>query len=195
MQRLGRPGDGRVLHCRLRLQRSAARPAACATDRGPGQPPGQKKHRPRQRQGASHSPPLALPTPAPLPGPCLTPCLTPCPFPPFPPSPQGTFSDSKGNVIFDTNDFDETWPASYLYDVYRLAASIVLVARDWKVKDEQVCACVGGWVGRPGGAWSGLACCAGVGNCLRAPAPPGLRPWATWVAASATSAPLLAPMS
>lgn len=39
----------------------------------------------------------------------------------------GVFCDAQGDVIFDLNDFDESWIDSYLYDLYRLAVSMVLV--------------------------------------------------------------------
>ena len=39
----------------------------------------------------------------------------------------GAFCDGQGEVIYDLNDFDESWIDSYLYDLYRLAASMVLV--------------------------------------------------------------------
>ncbi|KAG2484894.1 hypothetical protein HYH03_016375 [Edaphochlamys debaryana] len=42
----------------------------------------------------------------------------------------GRFDASDGTVVFDVNDFDESFVGSYLYDVYRLAASVALVARD-----------------------------------------------------------------
>lgn len=39
----------------------------------------------------------------------------------------GAFCDGMGDVIYDLNDFDESWIDCYLYDLYRLAASLLLV--------------------------------------------------------------------
>lgn len=40
----------------------------------------------------------------------------------------GAFHDDENTIVYDLNDFDEAWIASYLYDVYRNAASIALAA-------------------------------------------------------------------
>ena len=42
----------------------------------------------------------------------------------------GGFATPERNVVFDINDFDETLPAPWEWDVKRLAASFVLSARD-----------------------------------------------------------------
>ncbi len=42
----------------------------------------------------------------------------------------GSFADDGGDIVFDLNDFDESWVDSYLYDVYRAAASLMLVAKE-----------------------------------------------------------------
>jgi len=42
----------------------------------------------------------------------------------------GSFIDDKNNVIYELNDFDEGTPNVYLYDVWRFATSLVLVAGD-----------------------------------------------------------------
>jgi len=42
----------------------------------------------------------------------------------------GAFDDDEGDVVFDLNDFDESWVTSYLYDVLRAATSLVLVGRE-----------------------------------------------------------------
>ena len=42
----------------------------------------------------------------------------------------GAFDDDEGDIVFDLNDFDESWVDSYLYDVYRAAASLILVAEE-----------------------------------------------------------------
>lgn len=41
----------------------------------------------------------------------------------------GSFDNGRGKVVYDLNDFDETVYADYQYDVWRMAVSIVLVAR------------------------------------------------------------------
>ena len=41
----------------------------------------------------------------------------------------GAFDDDTETVVFDLNDFDESWVESYLYDVYRASASLILVAK------------------------------------------------------------------
>ncbi len=42
----------------------------------------------------------------------------------------GGFRDANGNVVFDTNDFDEGYLGQYTWDLRRLAVSIVLAARE-----------------------------------------------------------------
>ena len=42
----------------------------------------------------------------------------------------GTFDNSQEDIVFNMNDFDESVIADYQYDVWRMAASIVLVARN-----------------------------------------------------------------
>ena len=41
----------------------------------------------------------------------------------------GTFATPERNVVFDINDFDETEPGPWEWDVKRLAASLHVVAR------------------------------------------------------------------
>ncbi len=43
----------------------------------------------------------------------------------------GGFATPERQFVFDINDFDETWPAPFEWDVKRLAASFVLAAR-WR---------------------------------------------------------------
>ncbi len=45
----------------------------------------------------------------------------------------GTFSSPEGEPVFDINDFDETLPAPFEWDVKRLAASLVLAGREAKL--------------------------------------------------------------
>ena len=42
----------------------------------------------------------------------------------------GAFDDDDGDVVFDLNDFDESWVESYLFDIYRASASLILVAKE-----------------------------------------------------------------
>jgi uncharacterized protein (DUF2252 family) len=42
----------------------------------------------------------------------------------------GGFATPERNLVFDINDFDETFPGPWEWDVKRLAASVVLAARD-----------------------------------------------------------------
>jgi Uncharacterized protein conserved in bacteria (DUF2252) len=49
----------------------------------------------------------------------------------------GGFVTPVRNIIFDMNDFDETSPAPWEWDVKRLVASIVLAARSSNLSDEQ----------------------------------------------------------
>ena len=42
----------------------------------------------------------------------------------------GAFATPERNVIFDINDFDETLPAPWEWDIKRLATSFVLAGRD-----------------------------------------------------------------
>jgi uncharacterized protein (DUF2252 family) len=48
----------------------------------------------------------------------------------------GAFATPERNIVFDLNDFDETLPAPWEWDVKRLAVSFVLAARDNDLKDK-----------------------------------------------------------
>ena len=48
----------------------------------------------------------------------------------------GLFATPERNLVFDINDFDETLPAPWEWDVKRLAASIVVAARDQQLSDD-----------------------------------------------------------
>ena len=50
----------------------------------------------------------------------------------------GMFAAPDRSVVFDINDFDETNPGPFEWDVYRLAASFVLAGRDVKLTDEAI---------------------------------------------------------
>ena len=47
----------------------------------------------------------------------------------------GMFATPERKLVFDINDFDETLPAPWEWDVKRLAASFVVAARDNKISD------------------------------------------------------------
>ena len=48
----------------------------------------------------------------------------------------GLFASPERNLLFDMNDFDETLPAPWEWDVKRLAASFVVACRDKGLKDD-----------------------------------------------------------
>jgi len=49
----------------------------------------------------------------------------------------GMFATPERNLVFDMNDFDETLPAPWEWDVKRLAASFAVAARDNKCSDDE----------------------------------------------------------
>ena len=51
----------------------------------------------------------------------------------------GLFASPERRLVFDINDFDETLPGPWEWDVKRLAASMLIAARDngYRVKDQQ----------------------------------------------------------
>ena len=49
----------------------------------------------------------------------------------------GLFATPERNLIFDINDFDETLPAPWEWDVKRLAVSFVVAARDNRLTDKE----------------------------------------------------------
>ena len=49
----------------------------------------------------------------------------------------GGFATPERNIIFDINDFDETLPAPWEWDVKRLVASFVLAARSQGLSDQE----------------------------------------------------------
>lgn len=52
----------------------------------------------------------------------------------------GAFATPERNIVFDINDFDETLPAPWEWDVKRLAVSFVLAARENNLKAKYVSA-------------------------------------------------------
>lgn len=49
----------------------------------------------------------------------------------------GLFATPERNLIFDINDFDETLPAPWEWDIKRLATSIVVAGRDFGIPDKR----------------------------------------------------------
>src|SRR5579872_2741412 len=49
----------------------------------------------------------------------------------------GGFASPERRLLFDINDFDETLPAPWEWDVKRLAASVVLASRELGMSDER----------------------------------------------------------
>ena len=54
----------------------------------------------------------------------------------------GLFASPERNMLFDVNDFDETLPGPWEWDVKRLVASVVVAARDrgFSTKEQRACA-------------------------------------------------------
>jgi uncharacterized protein (DUF2252 family) len=48
----------------------------------------------------------------------------------------GLFGSPERNLVFDLNDFDETLPGPFEWDVKRTAASIVVAARNARLADK-----------------------------------------------------------
>jgi uncharacterized protein (DUF2252 family) len=59
----------------------------------------------------------------------------------------GSFDDDQGNVVYDLNDFDEAWVASYLRDVWRAAVSIAIVSHSAHLTPEDTGAAVDAFAG------------------------------------------------
>jgi uncharacterized protein (DUF2252 family) len=59
----------------------------------------------------------------------------------------GAFDDDRETVVYDLNDFDEAWVASYLRDLWRAAVSIVLVSRSAHRTPEDAGAAVDAFTG------------------------------------------------
>ena len=48
----------------------------------------------------------------------------------------GAYASPERRLVFDINDFDETLPAPWEYDVKRMAVSVLLAARDQQWGDK-----------------------------------------------------------
>jgi len=48
----------------------------------------------------------------------------------------GGFASPERHLIFDLNDFDETLPAPWEWDVKRLVVSIIMTGRDIRLSDK-----------------------------------------------------------
>jgi uncharacterized protein (DUF2252 family) len=59
----------------------------------------------------------------------------------------GVFGTPERNLVFDVNDFDETLPGPWEWDVKRLAASVVLAARNLRIDEGQAAAVVRAAIG------------------------------------------------
>ena len=49
----------------------------------------------------------------------------------------GVFASAERNLVFDLNDFDETLPGPWEWDVKRLAASLAIAGRDRGFSDKE----------------------------------------------------------
>ena len=58
----------------------------------------------------------------------------------------GVFATPERNLVFDVNDFDETLPAPWEWDVKRLAASVAVAARNLNIEEPARTAAVEGTV-------------------------------------------------
>jgi len=54
----------------------------------------------------------------------------------------GVYASPERRLVFDLNDFDETYPGPFEWDVKRLAASLAVAAREngWSTKRQRACA-------------------------------------------------------
>lgn len=50
----------------------------------------------------------------------------------------GTYMDAQGMLVFDVNDFDESFVAPYTWDLKRLAASLALIGYQKALSDEDI---------------------------------------------------------
>ncbi|MEV4637567.1 DUF2252 domain-containing protein [Actinoplanes sp. NPDC049548] len=69
----------------------------------------------------------------------------------------GVFASPERHLVFDVNDFDETHPGPWEWDLKRLAASLVIAARDNGFRRKARAAIVGAAVGRYRQAMSAFA--------------------------------------
>lgn len=51
----------------------------------------------------------------------------------------GAFATAERNLVFDLNDFDETFPAPWEWDIKRLAASVVIAGRSAGMREQDAC--------------------------------------------------------
>ena len=50
----------------------------------------------------------------------------------------GTYMNAQGMLVFDVNDFDESFVAPYIWDLKRLAASLTLIAYQKALSDQDI---------------------------------------------------------
>ena len=55
----------------------------------------------------------------------------------------GVYGTPERNLAFDVNDFDETLPGPWEWDVKRLAVSVLLAARNLQIEDQQAATVAG----------------------------------------------------
>ena len=53
------------------------------------------------------------------------------------------YGTPERNLAFDVNDFDETLPGPWEWDVKRLAVSVLLAARNLQIEDQQAATVAG----------------------------------------------------
>ncbi|GGM86977.1 hypothetical protein GCM10011578_002380 [Streptomyces fuscichromogenes] len=89
----------------------------------------------------------------------------------------GLYASPERSLLFDLNDFDETFPGPFEWDVKRLAASVAVAARENGHSDPQARACVLAAVAAYRNAMRRLA---GLGNSpsgTNGSTPTACRPW------------------
>lgn len=59
----------------------------------------------------------------------------------------GTFLDSTGRLVFDVNDFDESYVGPYIWDVRRFTTSMALVGYDQSLADDEIRDLINAFVG------------------------------------------------
>ena len=87
----------------------------------------------------------------------------------------GVFGSPERELVFDINDFDETLPGPWEWDVKRLAASLAVAGRDNGFTDEERRAIVlAGGGARTGARCGEFAACATSTSGTRTRGPEGL---------------------
>ena len=71
----------------------------------------------------------------------------------------GGFATPERRVIFDINDFDETLPAPWEWDIKRLAASVVIAGRDLRFSESDSARAAGLQCARTVNTWTTMQAC------------------------------------